>query len=176
MQIINWLLNNLVLVTAIQQGAFSVLSAVFQFAGWQAASKVCGTLCTLDIGRILRFFAGKAETKRALLTSTGLLALLTFGCMGHLEESKGKFSLAALKTLSSSYRCAQLSDRQATWGAVTAGTAFLAGGTGLPSIWIDNATAKGALIITAVGVGTFGAVSARVTQSTATTWATECSQ
>jgi hypothetical protein len=134
MQIVKWIGDNIVLVTVIQQGLFAALSAIFQLLGWVVASKWCGTLSTLDLGRIVRYFTAQTDAakldqkmakveqavgKDALLKNTlGVLfvALILSGCAGTFEEAKlvgAKARQSAPPTTASSpERCQSLSERQ----------------------------------------------------------------
>ncbi len=44
-------------IVAIQQSLFAALAALAQLVGWTKASKVFGTLTTLDLGRVVRVLA-----------------------------------------------------------------------------------------------------------------------
>lgn len=79
--IIDFVAANLVAITAIQQGLFSALSLICQMLGWKVASKVFGTLTTLDLGRVLRVVQALKTPPAVKATLGGLacIALLS-GC------------------------------------------------------------------------------------------------
>lgn len=56
--------QTIAVIGLIWAGVFSTGSAVFQLLGKPAASKVCGTLFALDIGRIIRWLASMAQARR----------------------------------------------------------------------------------------------------------------
>jgi hypothetical protein len=85
--IIDYLLTNIVTVMAIQQSLFSGLSALCALAGWTRASKIFGTFCTLDLGRIVRYLKLFAEFVKAsnrararLVSGSILLGCSLVGC------------------------------------------------------------------------------------------------
>jgi hypothetical protein len=81
--LIDLLLANITLVVAIQQGAFSALSAICELFKWTTASKIFGTLTSLDLGRILRTSKNATPVK----TGTVALVLLAFSCAGQQAPS-----------------------------------------------------------------------------------------
>ena len=88
-QILNVISDNLELVVAIQQGLFSALSGLCAMVGWTKASKVLGTLTTLDLGRLVRYAQKVAAFRQALSGAAkgGLLVLLLVGCSGSPQQS-----------------------------------------------------------------------------------------
>lgn len=62
--------QTITIIVLIWSGLFSTLSAIFQLLGMTAASKVCGTLFALDVGRIIRYFVARTQTAK-LQTDTG---------------------------------------------------------------------------------------------------------
>lgn len=51
---LQYISTHLTEIALVQQGLFSALAALTQMVGWTKASKVFGTLTTLDLGRIVR--------------------------------------------------------------------------------------------------------------------------
>ena len=62
----------------LQQGLFAAGAAVCEVLGWSKASKVLGTLTTLDLGRVVRY---GYDLKLKRVTTT-LLVLAILGCSG----------------------------------------------------------------------------------------------
>jgi hypothetical protein len=181
--ILDWVVANIILVTVIQQGLFAALSAVFQLFGWPAASKVCGTLCTLDLGRILRYLAGKPDAiSTAKSTTVTLLILLCAGCS--LESGR----TARLKSQhSATMTAAPLPPRPEAdcrawdsfhvWGDWTAGglSAVSAGAATLAAASDSRDTARVASW-TALGTSVGAAIALGVATQSASTWSERCDQ
>ena len=56
--------QTITIIGLVWTGLFSIGSGVFQALNMPAASKVCGTLFALDIGRIIRWLASKTQAAK----------------------------------------------------------------------------------------------------------------
>lgn len=56
--------ETIMIIGAVWTGLFSIGSGVFQALNMPAASKMCGTLFALDIGRIIRWLASKTQAAK----------------------------------------------------------------------------------------------------------------
>lgn len=104
------------------------------------------------------------------------VCLGSVGCVGTLDETKGKISVASPAKLASPDRCRSLSDGQATWGAVGAGSAVLSGASGLSTIAVDSKDTRLVLGLTSLTIGAVGAGAVFLSQSKATAWSAECAK
>lgn len=105
-----------------------------------------------------------------------LCAFCAVGCVGTLDETKGKLAVGSPVQSSSPERCQSLSDGQATWGAVGAGSAVLSGASGLSTIAVDSKDTRLVLGLTSLTVGAVGAGAVFLSQSKATSWSAECAK
>ena len=79
-QILDYIIANIVVITAIQQGLFSTISLIAQLAGLPKVSKLAGTFSTVDLGRIARWIKATTAAKSALKAGVVSLVLLASGC------------------------------------------------------------------------------------------------
>jgi hypothetical protein len=201
MQIMKWIGENIVLVTVIQQGLFAALSAIFQLLGWVAASKWCGTLSSLDLGRIVRYFAAQTDAakldqkmakveqavgKDALLKNTlGVLfvTLLLSGCS--LEAARTKrvnappsaplayYALPPTRTVT---QC-EAWDSFHVWGDWTAGVGAGVGATATGLVAASDAgDFRNAVTGVAIGAGVVSGVTLILADQSASKWAERCGQ
>lgn len=105
-----------------------------------------------------------------------LCCCLATGCIGTLDETKGKLTVASPAQTSSPERCQSLSDSQALWGAVGAGSAVLSGASGLSTIAVESNDARLVLGITSLTIGAVGAGSVVLSQAKASAWSGECAK
>lgn len=77
--LLEFVIANIAAITGAQQGLFSALALICQLAGWTAASKIFGTLTTLDLGRVARYLQAKQREIEGVGPTVVLLLAVSAG-------------------------------------------------------------------------------------------------
>lgn len=83
--VIDFLFLNLDVIAYAWFGGFSLLSGVLELAGKTGASKVCGTVAAVDVGRVIRRVKERRDVRARTLASSAQVSLLVLsfaGCSG----------------------------------------------------------------------------------------------
>jgi hypothetical protein len=124
----------------------------------------------------------RVANKIKLAILLALMGPLVGGCAGtfSLEGARAnglatRPKAVAAPAVISSDSCASLSMQNEVWGGIAVGSALASGGAGIPAIPVTDPTTKDALVGVAVGLAVTAAVAAFEQQTTATSWAAQCS-
>lgn len=114
-----------------------------------------------------------------------LLALLAVGCLvpfstacvasGSFEEAQSQQSIAASQAEGPSKYCQRIDSGHRTWGMVSKGSMFLAGGSGIATVPVQNDDQELALAATTAGMATLAVISTFASEDFAEDWARDCS-